>query len=455
LAGRNTGADIASTATLETRTTFFSPQTLPRTHLFWMVIVALALRLLVMSFLYPERTDPARDHWRLGGEAGRIARSIAEGKGFSSPLFADTGPTSWLAPVYPYLLAGVFKVFGIYSTASAIAALSLDCLFSALTCISVFLIGKHCFGQRAGLWAGWIWAFFPFAVYFSADFIWHTALSTLLMSLVFLAALRMERNPNLRSWVLFGLLSGVGGLTDPIIMSVAPALGAWAWLRRYRSGGRWLAPGLAAVLAVSAVVSPWFVRNYRTFHKVIPFRSCLGLELYCGNNADSWHWGPPGYHPSDNDGEWQQYQQLKEIGYTEKKMQQGLAFISAHRGLYVVQTLRRIVYFWTGFWSFSHRYLAEEPDDPGNMLLSILTTVLALMGLWRAFRLRLPSAVPFLLAFLLFPITYYLTHPEDYYRRPLDPLFVVLAAFALLAWKHARKRRDVKVETEDLVVVDF
>lgn len=392
-----------------------------------------------MSFVYADRTDPARDHWRMGGEAGRIARSIAQGKGFSSPLFADTGPTSWLAPVYPYLLAGIFNIFGIYTTASAIAALSLDCLFSALTCIPVFLIGKESFGDRAGLWAGWIWAFYPFAVYFSAEFIWHTALSTLVLSLVFLSALCLERSQGIGPWILFGVLSAFGGLTDPIIMSVAPFLGVWAWFRRYRSGKPWLAPGLAAVLAVSTVISPWFVRNYRTFHKVIPFRSCLGLELYCGNNADSWHWDPPGYHPSDNETEWQEYQQLGEIGFTEKKMRQGLAFINAHRGLYVVQTLRRVVYFWTGFWSLSHRYLVEEPEDPGNMLLSTATSVFALIGLWRAFRLKLPTAMPYLLAFLIFPITYYLTHPEDYYRRPLDPLFVVLAAFALVMWKNDRR----------------
>jgi hypothetical protein len=65
-----------------------------------MVLVALAIRLVVVGFLYTERTDPARDHWRFGGESGRIARSIALGEGFSSPLFAKTGPTAWLTPVY-------------------------------------------------------------------------------------------------------------------------------------------------------------------------------------------------------------------------------------------------------------------------------------------------------------------------------------------------------------------
>ncbi len=127
-------------------------------------------------------------------------------------------------------------------------------------------------------------------------------------------------------WVGFGALSGFGGLTDPVVMSVAPVLGAWAWYRLYKSGRRWLAPGLGAVLAVTLMVAPWFIRNYETFHKVIPFRSCLGLEVYFGNNQDSWHWGPPGYHPSDNENEWREYQQLGEIAYTQKKFHEGLAF---------------------------------------------------------------------------------------------------------------------------------
>ncbi len=156
-----------------------------RRSLFWMVVVALLLRLVVMSFLYPERTDPYRDHWRLGGESGRIARSIAQGEGFSNPLFGKTGPTAWLAPVFPYLLAGIFKIFGIYSNASAIAALALDCLFSALTCIPVYFIAKKHFGTTTAAWAGWAWAFFPYGIYFSADFIWATTLTTLLMSLGF------------------------------------------------------------------------------------------------------------------------------------------------------------------------------------------------------------------------------------------------------------------------------
>lgn len=411
--------------------------------LFWMILIAFALRLIVVGFLYPERTDPARDHWRCGGEAGRIARSIVEGKGFSSPLFADTGPTSWLAPIFPYLLAVIFKIFGVYTKASAIAALALDSLFSALTCIPVYFIARKHFGDDTAAWAGWGWAFFPYAIYFAADFIWATTLSTLLMACIFLLVLHLEDEPRVGPWVGFGVLSGIGGLTEPILMSVTPFLGAWAWWRLYRSGKRWLAPGLAAIFAVSLTASPWFIRNYESFHKFIPFRSCLGLEVYFGNNQDSWHWGPPGYHPSDNEQEWREYQQLGEIAYVHKKMNQGLEFIDTHRTLYVEQTMRRVLYLWTGFWSFSARYLREEPADPYNMVFCTALTVFTCVGLGKAWRRDRSTAAPYLIVFFFFPLLYYLTHPEDYYRRPIDPMFVVLSAYALVSWRASRRLKGV------------
>src|SRR5260370_22192020 len=103
-----------------------SRQTCFPSFLISMVLVALAIRLVVMVFLLPEQLEPQRDHWHFGYETGRIARSIAQGRGFSNSLFGDTGPTAWMTPVSPSLVAGVFKLFGIYTKTSAIVLLSLN-----------------------------------------------------------------------------------------------------------------------------------------------------------------------------------------------------------------------------------------------------------------------------------------------------------------------------------------
>src|ERR1041385_6914976 len=78
-------------------------------------LAALLLRLLVITVGHTYRITPRRDHFQFGWEMGRIARSLAAGHGFANPTDLETGPTAWEAPLYPFLLAGVFKVSGIYT----------------------------------------------------------------------------------------------------------------------------------------------------------------------------------------------------------------------------------------------------------------------------------------------------------------------------------------------------
>jgi 4-amino-4-deoxy-L-arabinose transferase-like glycosyltransferase len=399
-----------------------------------MVLVALVIRLAVVAFLYPERLNPDRDHWRFAGETGRIARSIVEGRGFSSPLHADTGPTAWMTPLYPVILAGVFKIFGVYTKASALAMLSLDSLFSALTCIPIFLIARKQFGERTAVWTGWTWAFFPYAIYFSADFIWATTLTTLLVASIFLVALSLEETDNWQTWLGYGVLCGVSALTDPIVLPVAVPVAAWMAFRLWQKNLRWARAGATAAIAFVLAVSPWFVRNYRAFDTLIPFRDNVGLELYVGNQGQTWHFAPGGFHPSDTPNEWAEFQQLGELKYMQHKRAQAMDFIRAAPWSFVTLSLRRALYMWTNFWSLSSRYLKAEPADPFNILLCTTLTILAFAGLWRAWRIDPSLAAPFAIALFCFPIVYYLTHPEDYYRRPIDPIFVLPAVYAVVQW---------------------
>ncbi len=70
------------------------------------VAVALLLRL---GFLYLAH-QAGGNFFSVGQEAGNVAWSLALGHGFSSPLVGMQGPTAWVAPVYPFLLALGFKL---------------------------------------------------------------------------------------------------------------------------------------------------------------------------------------------------------------------------------------------------------------------------------------------------------------------------------------------------------
>ena len=110
-----------------------------RTDLILMVSVVFAIRLLVILLFHTYRFGPGQPY-SFGYEMGRIGRSIAQGNGFGNIYGVSTGPTSWEPPLYPYLIGGVFKCFGIYSPLSAFVLLTINSVFSALTCIPIFLI---------------------------------------------------------------------------------------------------------------------------------------------------------------------------------------------------------------------------------------------------------------------------------------------------------------------------
>ncbi len=408
-----------------------------------MVAAGLAVRLAVIPFLYHEWLDPfVLEHWAFG----RVARSLVAGHGFGN-VFADTGSTAVVSPVYAYLLAGVFQVLGTYTPASIVAALALNSLFSALACIPVFLLTRRYFSPLAAKWAGWGWAFSPYGIYFGADWAWSTCLVTLLLAVLFLWALRLQESGGMWNWLGFGGLGGVAALTEPVVLSVVPLLGLWTCWRRSRNKQSWALPMTIAAFGALAVMTPWFARNYETFHQFIPIRSGFGLELYIGNSADSLHWVDRSLHPNHNDAELAEYASLGETAYMAHKAQQARQYIRGHPVQYVYRVLRRIIYIWTGFWSLNRAYLAEEPLDVPNIFLSTTMTVLALAGLRRLWQANAALAVRFGIVFVFFPLVYYFSHPETYYFRPVDPLLVVLAAYFVserFAGVHATSDRHLE-----------
>lgn len=406
-----------------------------------MVLVALAIRLVVMVFLLDQQLDPKHDHWSFGYETGRIARSIAEGHGFSSPLFGDTGPTAWMTPVYPYLVAGVFKVFGIYTKASAIVLVSLNALFASLVCIPLFLIARRSFGERVAVWSGWSWVFFPYAVYFPVERIWETWLATLLLCLLFLITLNLVRDGRRSTWILWGVLWGLEALTSPSALAVLPFLAGWLLYRRFRSGEKWFVNNVLAGAIFILVVSPWFVRNYEVFHRVIPFRDNMGLVLRLGTKSKGLHWAHYELGPWHSQQEWDEFEQQGELRYMDTKKREAIQSIRANPGWYIWTSLRRTVYLWTGYWSLNRSYLAQEPLDPPNIVFCSTLTVLALLGLRRALRTNFASNMPYALVLFSFPLIYYITSPEVYYRRPIDPFFVILGVLAVLPRTVTEKER--------------
>jgi hypothetical protein len=167
-------------------------------RIFW---TGFLVRVLYMALAHTWRIRSFQDHFQFGWETGRIARAVATGYGYADPFMGHSGPTTWISPLFTLLLAGIFKVFGVYSTPSAWIILTLNCLFSALTAVAIYEIAARCFdassplgtaGGRVALWSAWLWALYPAAMQYSVRWIWDTSLSALLIAWAAVFALRIR-----------------------------------------------------------------------------------------------------------------------------------------------------------------------------------------------------------------------------------------------------------------------
>ena len=173
---------------------------------------------------------------------------------------------------------------------------------------------------------------------------------------------------------------------------------------------------MVAALAFMVVVSPWFVRNYVTFHKVVPFRGNLGLELYSGNTDDTSRWskGDLQLRTATRNG-----RNMSSRGKCDTCSTNGnrpSPSFPAIRDLFLWVSLRRALYMWTNLESRSRlsagrtlrttRHLSEHL----NVGVGTLGPVDGMLHFGRGHGSPRCSA-------LFFPAVYYAVSSEDYFRR--------------------------------------
>jgi 4-amino-4-deoxy-L-arabinose transferase-like glycosyltransferase len=375
-----------------------------------MFAAAFLVRLYFFVTLF--RTTPIHRVWETGYEACHIAASLASGGGFSSPFGVPTGPTAWVPPVYTWILAAVFRTLGAYSTSAAWTMLLLNAVIASFTAVAIYVAGERIFGNGVGVVAGWIWALFPYAVIMSIK-VWETTLSALLVVIGLLLYERLRHSRTRLQWAVWGLFWGFVVLVNPALGIFFPVLSIGAvWPERKR-----MAKSVILAFVISAaVVAPWIVRNYFKFYSFVPVRSNFSEELWLGNHENVTGPADESRHPLGDPRELTAYRQLGERDFMSAKLHAATTFISAHPGDFAHLTLRRIAHFWT--------------SPPGSWWLYI--SFLSFVGLALAMRKNFLQALPFATALLLFPGVYFLTHSDNWYRHPIEPLMILLVVFTIV-----------------------
>ena len=372
-------------------------------------------------------------------EMGLLANSLIHGQGLSSPFGSPTGPTAFIAPGYPTLIAAVFLIFGSYTFVSAIVIMLLQIMISLITIWLMMRFAQEVFDLRAARLAGAFWAVSLPLLWIPFIF-WETSLSACAFIGIVALALRCSRNPTTAYWVLIGAACASAALVNPAMLPSLLAIMGWTTWQTWRANRAGPAVGL---LVLTILFASWPIRNAVRFHAFIPLRSTVGFELWMGNRPGSDGFLDESVYPMFNKQELAKYVAMGEVAYTNDKSAQAWDYVRAHPGAFLSLSARRVYRYWMG-----------RGNRDGHIIYAFhagLTSLLGLAGLVLIYRRGNRSfAVLMAIPILLFPLPYYITHAEFRYRLNIDPLMTVLAAYAatqmVAAWSRHRAARKIPQE---------
>jgi hypothetical protein len=394
-----------------------------------------------------------------GTENERVAVALADGRGFCDAFGPGSGPTAHVSPVYSLLLAGIYRLFGTYETASGrfaqgCASICIACMVPLLLPLVGHKLGLPlASGWCAALLAAWLPAHRWNEITGSHDQVVGT-LALLLMVWV-LADLSQNGWAGRRVVVRDGLLAGLALLIAPNLVLVPVLYGFVTVVRRRDERARILRAGVVLAAMVAVVLAPWIIRNYMVFHRLIPLRSNFGLELAVGNNSlANGHTYSPAFkivHPYGNPSEQARLLQAGEPAYMQQKGRQALEWISGHPARFAKLTLRRAALFWfttDATWYRADLRLRFNVRVYGLIGVAVILELFRL--LWKRDRAGL------LLACTVsgVGIPYFITHVEMRYRLPVVGVFALLSCNLVVACARALRKSPQQEIPEPFFAVE-
>jgi len=266
-------------------------------------------------------TGPARTEWsgwlgwdgrdHLGAEYDSIARSIRSGRGFADPFQEPTGPTAWMPPALPYLLASLYWLTGDDRESVVAIVLAMQICVVFFTCAIVMGEARRC----QVVWAGYIVIVIGLVACFQWLFrrthdVW---LNLLLVDLLWLGLVSRWQQP--RRLIYWGSLGGVVALCSPVLGAAWALLTCWRWLssnrkqldfnERENRQKRLAAIAMVAGISILCVL-PWTIRNRVVLGSWMPIKSNGMFELWqsqCLDDDGVLDWKTTSQHPWPNNGE--------------------------------------------------------------------------------------------------------------------------------------------------------
>jgi len=405
------------------------------------VILALALALRLGHWLAVRDAPFVADLIVDSKEYDAWARQVASGDWLGSQVFFQ-------APLYPYLLAGIYSIFG----RSLDVVYLLQIVFAVAGIWAIFHAGRLMGGERIGIAAAGLSAIYGPYVFYDVQVL-KESLAVTAMSFLLWATARARNLNRPAPWMQAGALLGALVLLRENALFLTPILLALALQR----GDAWRPTLLrfgAALVGLALPLTPLAIRNGAIGGGFLPTTSAAGVSFFIGNNpnADGTYLPvvPGKQIPSL---ERQESVRVAEaaVGHrlTPRQVSSywfrtGLSWATAHPLDFTLLQGKKLGMYWSWYeWpdAVDYYWIRQQSAVYGFPFVEFSTiSLLSIGGLWILWRRRLLRAFApawaFAGAWMFSTIIFFLF---SRYRLPGLPPLVILSALPIVAVLDAKR----------------
>jgi 4-amino-4-deoxy-L-arabinose transferase-like glycosyltransferase len=365
----------------------------------------------ILAFVLRVGFDVATMHRPLDGDElsyDQIAWNLASGHGFSTgDNESELAPTATRGPAYVLILTAFYRFAG----HQKLPILLLQALLDTLSVWTVWRIGRRIFSHPLlALGGALIYAVYPPFI-IQSGLVMTETLVNLLVLLGIDFGLGWALGGRRGDLPASGAAIGLAALSKPQLAPIAVLI-VLAVRPQWRSRGFWLAAALQVAI-VTAVLSPWIVRNAFVFHAFVPGVTMGGVTFWGGTGpADGQVIGGLG------DSRVPAHVRAAISGMSERERDswlyaEGMRVIRRSPPRFAGLMLKKFVRLW---FNLLHD---DAPSRASLMVAGFNLTGLSL-GAWAAWRLGPPAAAVRLLVllFVFFSIVHMLFFSVIRYALP-------------------------------------
>ncbi len=211
--------------------------------------------------------------WADGRFYHLYAASLSHGSGY---INVDGSPAIRWMPGWPVLLSGLYRLFGTNPSVGMWA----NALFDSVAVGFVAQLGARLFSVRCGIIAGGLFAIWPGLVFYSATLYTEPLFNLTFSATLLLLVIASEATKRQTVWFLAaGVGFGLCGMIKPDPLTLFPVVLLFLWCRR-RSARGFIKHSIVLGVAMAAVFTPWVVRNYFVFDRLIPLSASGGISAH-------------------------------------------------------------------------------------------------------------------------------------------------------------------------------